>query len=317
MQLFTGAGFKVSGGSEGVLLQSKGYRLTGVAFVELESQEDYNKALQYPWKEHTIFGRYIEAFPSNTTDVRYYVMSKKPEPASSSTKVLHLSGLPWEASEDNIRAFFSRSKVSNITLPLLESGSNLGFAYVEFASAGDARRALTIRNRNIGSREVELCLVAEDSVDRLVKGDILRLASYASLPKDKSDTSAISAGAFRPKNSGVDKSTGTARRHVGAVNEDDAESLLHSKGHRVLASGMPFSKNAVSNLLWPVQPTKVVKIVGKDGKPNGKVIVEFRSHEDALKATEKDGETLFTRTVKMRLFSTDSVDTEASIAEQA
>lgn len=316
VQLFTGAGFKVSGGTEGVLLQKKGYRPTGVAFVELESQEDYDKALQHPWKQHTIFGRYIEAFPSNTADVRHYVMSKKPEPASSSTKVLYLRGLPWEASEDNIRTFFSRCKVSNVTLPLLESGSNLGFAYVEFASADDARRALSMRNRNMGSREVEVYSVAEDSVDRLVKGDVLRLASYSSVPTDRSDTPAISGKALRPKNSVVDKGTGSARRLVGAVNEYDAESLLHSKGHRVLASGMPFSKNAVSNFLWPVQPTEVVKIVGKDGKPNGKVIVEFRSHDDALKATEKDGETLLTRTVKMRLFSSDSVDKEAGIAEQ-
>ncbi|CAN7993988.1 unnamed protein product, partial [Ixodes hexagonus] len=315
VRLFSEAGFNVSGGTEGVLLRDKGGRLTGDAFVELESQEDYDKALQHPWRQHTISGRYIDAFPSSTVEVRHYVMSQKPEPATlSSTRFLYVRGLPWDASEDNVRAFFSHCDVSNVVLPLLESGSNLGFAYVEFANADDAYRALSMRNRTLGSREIEVFSVAEDVVARLLKGDVPSLASYARAPTDRSEETPPRSRSPRSKDSGAKGAT--AKRSVGALSESDAESLLHSKGHRVLASGMPFSKDAVSNFLWPVRPKDVVRIVGKDGKPNGMVIVEFGSHEDALKATEKDGETLFSRPVRMKLFSSDPLDAQAGVAKQ-
>lgn len=296
VELFCKAGIQVLGGIDGILLLSRKGRPSGHAFVELASKEDHEKALKLDWMQHTLSGRYIEAFPADAEHLRNYVMSRKlrQNRSGSSTEVVYVRGLSWETSDADVREFFSQYKTTDIVVPKSTSGDALGYSYVRFASPDEARKALSLNNSVLGSRTIEVYPLSEELLDEALNADLLNLASYG---RSKPSREPLH---MQKK---VDTRAAPDTNSLTYLSKKDLEKMLISKGHRVIANGLPFSDEGIKNFFWPARPTRILYVRSKSGKLNGSVVVEFACHEDAVKAMEKNGTSIASHFVGLKLFS--------------
>lgn len=163
-------------------------RNSGEAFVQFSSAEAATKALQ---RDRDVMGhRYIEVFPSRSEEVHSRrtrssgspQSSDQPAPrrttsqSSSTTRspqsstvqlhYVHMRGIPFNASGEDIIEFFSPLIMSKI---LLECGSNgrlTGEADVFFTCHQDAVTAMSKDRKHIGDRYIELFLNSADPDQR-------------------------------------------------------------------------------------------------------------------------------------------------------
>uniref|UniRef100_A0A3Q3X176 RRM domain-containing protein n=1 Tax=Mola mola TaxID=94237 RepID=A0A3Q3X176_MOLML len=139
-------------------------RNSGEAYVRFSSQEAADKALQ---RDREIIGsRYIEVFPSRSEEVQsrrtrssgspqssfqwkiYYRWS--PESSSLPLHYVHMRGLPFQASGEDVVKFFSPLVVSKILMECGADGRPSGEADVFFACHQDAAAAMSRDRQHIG-----------------------------------------------------------------------------------------------------------------------------------------------------------------------
>ncbi|XP_017286335.1 G-rich sequence factor 1 [Kryptolebias marmoratus] len=168
-------------------------RNSGKAFVQFSSQEDADKALQ---KHRELIGhRYIEVFSSSRDSIRSSAREKLPSsgpplqprrraasdsqsdsrspasvpPRSDGTNVqthfLHLRGLPFQVSVEEIVEFFSPLVVSKVVVECAPNGRLNGEADVYFSCHTDAIAAMSKDRMTIGNRYIELFLNSEPNSD--------------------------------------------------------------------------------------------------------------------------------------------------------
>ncbi|KAF6738977.1 G-rich sequence factor 1 [Oryzias melastigma] len=155
-------------------------RNSGEAFVQFSSQEEAGKALQ---KHREMMGhRYIEVFPSRSSEIRSTwkrrtsppPQSAPPPPAGrpasaphrpvspqsseASRHFIHMRGLPFQTSGEDISKFFSPYVVSKIMIECGPDGRPNGEADVYFSCHRDAVAAMSRDRMNIGHRYIELFL---------------------------------------------------------------------------------------------------------------------------------------------------------------
>ncbi|XP_069562069.1 G-rich sequence factor 1 [Brachyistius frenatus] len=166
-------------------------RKSGEAFVQFSSQEAANEALQ---RDRELIGsRYIEVFPSRRDDI--YSSQKRrassaPSPNSAlsangrnvsasptnhktmspqSSAVLshfiHMRGLPFQVSGEDIVKFFSPLVVSRILIECGPDGKPSGEADVHFSCHQDAVSAMSRDRMNIDQRYIELFLNSVPDAD--------------------------------------------------------------------------------------------------------------------------------------------------------
>lgn len=166
------------------LLVNKNGRFSGEAFVVFSSPMQGEFALQR--NRQNIGRRYIEVFQSKKQEYYHAIAdevnsgggsfdgehrggSPAPPPPRSKktyddkdqmdyTEVLKLRGLPYSATETDIVDFFRDYDVKeeNVRIARRPDGKVTGEAYVEFASADVAKKAMSKDKMTIGSRYVEL-----------------------------------------------------------------------------------------------------------------------------------------------------------------
>lgn len=167
-------------------------RNSGEAFVQFSSQEAAVKALQ---RDRDVIGnRYIEVFPSRSDQI-YSSWGKKASLASSHTvpqfanrtasashtktgapsgspqssalplHYVHVRGLPFHVSGEDIVKFFSPLVVSKILLECSPEGRLSGEADVFFSCHQDALTAMSRDRHHIGERYIELFLNSEADSD--------------------------------------------------------------------------------------------------------------------------------------------------------
>ncbi|CAM9163419.1 unnamed protein product, partial [Lampetra fluviatilis] len=73
---------------------------------------------------------------------------------------VHMRGLPFEATEQDIREFFSPLVPLRVSVSVSRSGRSTGEADVEFGSSGDAVTAMERDHKHMGHRYIELFLNA-------------------------------------------------------------------------------------------------------------------------------------------------------------
>ncbi|XP_041643045.1 G-rich sequence factor 1 isoform X2 [Cheilinus undulatus] len=159
-------------------------RNSGEAYVQFSSQEAADEALL---RDREVIGnRYIEVFPSNKAE-RYPRLRKRmrfaspqsssqmtnrknvsesqtnpgTEPTRSSPPQLnyiHVRGLPFQVSGEDIVEFFSPLIVTKILLECGPDGRPSGEADVYFGCHQDAIAAMSKDRQNIGERYIELFL---------------------------------------------------------------------------------------------------------------------------------------------------------------
>ncbi|XP_008298476.1 G-rich sequence factor 1 [Stegastes partitus] len=162
-----------------IVANRKGRR-TGEGFVKFTSQEAANEALQ---RDRDLIGsRYIEVFPSSSEDIESTLRRRmgsapvqtNPEPADwrpqnitraaaphSSTVPLHyihMRGLPFPVSGEDIVKFFYPLAVSKILIECGPTGRPSGEADVFFRCHSDALTAMSKDKMNVGRRYIELFL---------------------------------------------------------------------------------------------------------------------------------------------------------------
>ncbi|XP_044051895.1 G-rich sequence factor 1 [Siniperca chuatsi] len=153
-------------------------RNSGDAFVQFSSQEAADEALQ---RDREVIGnRYIEVFPSRSDEIhsswRRRTSSASPQSAntrtSSQTKpkagspqssalplhYIHMRGLPFQVSGEDIVKFFSPLVVSKILIECGPDGRPSGEADIYFNCHQDAAAAMSRDRQHIGERYIELFL---------------------------------------------------------------------------------------------------------------------------------------------------------------
>ncbi|XP_051925127.1 G-rich sequence factor 1 [Hippocampus zosterae] len=162
-----------------MVINSRGRR-TGEASVRFSSREAADAALL---RDGELIGnRYIEVFPSSGREVhskwrkpargahetpsgkRGGLAPDKPDAASvppappKRSHQVHLRGLPFHVSGEDVVKFFAPLAVSGIRLDLGPDGRPSGEADVYFAGHGDAVAAMSKDRMYIGDRYIELFL---------------------------------------------------------------------------------------------------------------------------------------------------------------
>ncbi|KAL6959828.1 hypothetical protein U1Q18_039980 [Sarracenia purpurea var. burkii] len=172
-----------------VLLVNKNGRFSGEAFVVFALPMQAEFALQ---KDRQNMGRrYVEVFRCKKQDYNHAVSTEvnyegiydndfhgSSPPARSKrfhekdqmeyTEILKLRGLPFSATKSDIVEFFGEFNVTDekVHVARRPDGKATGEAYVEFASAEEAKRAMEKDKMTIGSRYVELFPSTPDEARR-------------------------------------------------------------------------------------------------------------------------------------------------------
>ncbi|KAL5984364.1 hypothetical protein ACLOJK_018468 [Asimina triloba] len=172
-----------------VLLINKNGRFSGEAYVVFASPVQADFGLQ---RDRQNMGRrYVEVFRCTKQDYYRAIAtevnnegfdgehrSRSPLPARPKrshdkdhldyTEVLKLRGLPYSVTKSDIMDFFADYNLSedNIHIACRHDGKVTGEAFVEFASADDARKAMSKDKMTIGSRYVELFPSTPDEARR-------------------------------------------------------------------------------------------------------------------------------------------------------
>ncbi|XP_054466799.1 G-rich sequence factor 1 [Anoplopoma fimbria] len=160
-----------------VVLDRKG-RNSGEAFVQFSSQEAADEALKRDRQE--IGNRYIEVFPSRRDQISsnwkkkslaspltglpsanrnaFASQNRTGSAQGSVSHYVHMRGLPFQVSGEDIVKFFSPLVVSKILIECSPEGRPSGEADVYFSSHQDASTALSRDRMFIGERYIELFL---------------------------------------------------------------------------------------------------------------------------------------------------------------
>ncbi|CAK9187007.1 unnamed protein product [Ilex paraguariensis] len=172
-----------------VLLANKNGRFSGEAFVVFAGPMQAEIALQ---RDRQNMGRrYVEVFRCKKQDYYHAVAGEvnyegiydndfqgSPPPSRSKkfhdkdqmeyTEILKLRGLPYSATKSAIVKFFGDFKLADdkIHIACRPDGKATGEAYVEFASAEEAKKAMCKDKKMIGSRYVELFPSTPDEARR-------------------------------------------------------------------------------------------------------------------------------------------------------
>ncbi|XP_040010661.1 G-rich sequence factor 1 [Xiphias gladius] len=158
-------------------------RKSGEAFVQFSSQEAADEALQ---RDREVIGnRYIEVFPSRSDEIhsswrrrprsappqtgpqpadrtasasQSSPRSGSPQSSAASLHYIHMRGLPFQVSGEDIVKFFSPLVVSKILIECGPDGMPSGEADVYFSCHQDAVAAMSRDKMHIGERYMELFL---------------------------------------------------------------------------------------------------------------------------------------------------------------
>ena len=172
-----------------VLLVNKNGRFSGEAFVVFAGAVQVDFALR---RDRQNMGRrYVEVFRCKRQDYYNAVAAEvnyegiydndyhgSPPPSRTKrfsdkdqmeyTEILKMRGLPFSATKSDIAEFFGEFKLieDRIHIACRPDGKATGEAYVEFASAEEAKRAMCKDKMTIGSRYVELFPSTPDEARR-------------------------------------------------------------------------------------------------------------------------------------------------------
>jgi len=265
----------IVGGPSGIYFcQDDRGRPTGEAFIEMERQEDVDRALD---KHRQNMGRrYVEVFESRLSVMQKVMRggdSRERSPArfgrgrdrdngdfsrrgygrdrnsggggfSVSQFCVKLRGMPWSATKDDIADFLERCNIvgghRGIILMTDDRGRPSGDAYVEVETSDDVDMALKMHKRDMGSRYVEV---------------------FEANPLD------------------VDKAKGREDSDGGGGSRGG-----RSDGFTVQLRGLPYKASVREISDWlseAAYPEEVIIIMDRTGRPSGQADAIFSSERDA------------------------------------
>jgi len=152
------------------LMNGPNGRPSGLAYVELSSEEDQAEALRRD--KNSIGGRYIDVFACSQTELQARLAGGLERgglpggygaPNSADAHFVKLRGLPYQATENQIAGFFQPLQVVAVQIAFNSNAQPSGFGFVQFRTPDDVASALSRSNQVLGSRYVEVfrCTRAE------------------------------------------------------------------------------------------------------------------------------------------------------------
>lgn len=337
-------GVNVRNGRAGVhLTSSKNGRPSGEAFIELDTEEDVEQALQKD-KEH-MGRRYIEVFKVNRSEMEWVIKHAGVVSSNALNEgCIRMRGLPYESTKEDIEKFFSDLEIipNGITIAEDYNGRPSGEAYVQFVDKDTADKALLKHKEKIGHRYIELFRSTLDEIRSLGSNDYVDKMRPPHIgqgfgrptPYDRNDRfggmNRFGGGMRGPRGGG---GAGAGFRGPG-FQEDDRwrfdepsgpgispwlngmgpgsrdgrwvrESGSMPGSHMVHMRGLPFrAKEAdIADFFSPIVPRNITLQYENSGRPSGEADVEFSCHEDAVQAMSKDKSNMQHRYIELFLNS--------------
>ncbi|XP_060103154.1 G-rich sequence factor 1 isoform X2 [Heteronotia binoei] len=286
------AGSKIRNGVHGIhfLLNRDGKR-RGDALVELESEQDVQKALE---KHRRYLGqRYVEVFEIHNEDVEAIMKSLQSTSTSvTNDGVVRLRGLPYSCIEADISEFFSGLTIVDITFVMDQRGRRkTGEAFVQFATPEMANQALLKHKEEIGNRYIEI-FPSQRSEVRTHNGFYRgrKMMGYSAMKQDPESVFEESelCEALRPAYESDTEND--VFKPVFEKPREVAESGSFSSLHFVHLRGLPFQATAqdIINFFAPLKPVRITMEYNSSGKATGEADVHFETHEDAVAAMAKN-----------------------------
>uniref|UniRef100_UPI0037E926CC G-rich sequence factor 1 n=1 Tax=Semicossyphus pulcher TaxID=241346 RepID=UPI0037E926CC len=272
-------------------------RSLGIAFLELEHEEDVSKALE---KHRQYLGpRYVEVFEVTNSDAEAVLKKavlKKAVPTPVDDGVVRLRGLPFRCTEADIAIFFSGLDIvqNGITIVTDHRGRNSGEAYVQFTSQEAADEALQRDRELIGNRYIE---VFPSRSEEIRSG--WRKRTNSAFPQTNPQTT---------NDRTVYASQNNPRADVSAPSRAPQSSAMPL--HYVHVRGLPFqvSGEDIVNFFSPLVVSKILIECGPEGRPSGEADIYFSCHQDAITAMSKDRQHIGERYIELFLNSSPQSD---------
>jgi len=163
----------------GILIPRKrgsGYA-TGEAFAQFVSAKDMEKAMLKHKEE--IMGRFIELFKSSRPEVEYaaakaagksvaaaMVPREEPRPRGDTEAVVKIRGLPFGASDDDIKEFFADLPIADRGIQYLKlaNGHKTGEAFIIFDTEEAITGAVALHKDHMGERYLEVYASTHDDM---------------------------------------------------------------------------------------------------------------------------------------------------------
>jgi len=250
-------------------------RPSGEAYIELESDGDVAKAVKMD--RQLLQGRYIEIFKS-TSDEMDYVLEKAERQANQPwDNVIRLRGIPFKCTPDKLRTFFKDMEIpiNGILLLTDQRGRNTGDGFVQFNSHEHAEQALLKHKESIDRRYIEIFKASRHEMNEA--GNRMRGSQF---PLDN---------------------PGRKNLSLVGVGPDGVYC------HLVQMRGLPFraTDEDIRAFFAPTPISACQFEFGYDSRPTGRASVAFPSHKEALKAMERDKQTIGNRYIELFLKSVD------------
>lgn len=244
-------------------------RPSGRAFIEMEHEEDVNKALE---KHRQYLGpRYVEVYEVTERDAE--TIMKKVTEAQADDGVVRLRGLPFTSTEADIAQFFSDLDIieNGITIITDYAGRNSGEAFVQFFSKEAAEKALQRDREIMGGRYIEVFPSRSEEV-------------YSRK---------------RIRNSGFSQA---GPRGTTSQRSVQSSSLPL---HCIHMRGLPFQVcgEDLVKFFSPLVVSKMLIEFGPDGRPSGEADVYFTQHQDAVAAMSRNRQHIGGRYIELFLNS--------------
>ncbi|GLC42385.1 hypothetical protein PLESTB_000652500 [Pleodorina starrii] len=118
-------------------------------------------------------GTGTNSFPGAAPDIA------RQRQADQSSAILKLKGLPYSASEDDIRQFFAPYELKSVSFVYEPDGRPSGLAFAEFVSKEEALKALSKNGEYIGQRYVRLLHVPRAEMEEQVRLGTLAIPGAA------------------------------------------------------------------------------------------------------------------------------------------
>ncbi|KAB5528574.1 hypothetical protein PHYPO_G00141790 [Pangasianodon hypophthalmus] len=256
---------RIRNGVNGIhLTYHKNGKPTGQAFIELEDEEDVNKALEM--HRQYLGPRYVEVYEVTNRDAEAILKGT----GESQDGVVRIRGLPFTCTEKDITEFFSGLNIvkDGVTLVMDRWGRSSGDAFVQFGTQEMADEALKRDREVIGSRYIEV------------------------YPSKKSD---IQTQYGR----GRGDTTVTASRTQKTSSVSLPTHYIHMRGLPYQATA-----GDVINFFHPIRVAKVLIEYGPDGRPSGEAAAHFTTRQDAVEAMTRDKQYIQDRYIELYLNST-------------
>ncbi|XP_060927645.1 G-rich sequence factor 1 [Limanda limanda] len=250
-------------------------RSSGRAFIELEHEEDVNKALE---KHRQYMGpRYVEVSEVTNSDAEAILNKAVTAPAES--WVVKLRGLPFSCCQDDIAHFFSGLDIAQngVTVVTDHRGRNSGEAFVQFVSQEAADGALKRDRDSIGNRYIEVFPSSTEEI-------------HSSWRKKKGMSP---PGGVQPGNRNA--SSAQTNHRTGSPPSSTAPlHYIHMRGLPYQASGEDIVK-----FFSPLAVSRILIECGADGRRSGEAGVYFTSHQDAAAALTRNRQYIGERYVEL------------------